>query len=139
MTAPIRKPVSILFGFLALILLLVGLARFAGLSTHVQDAPVSWQRELLFADAPGGQIAVLDYASQREVAHLMGEQGFLRGVLRALARERKKRNVGPELPFVLSAHTDGRLTLSDPSTGQRIDLESFGPENAAIFSQFKQP
>ena len=39
-------------------------------------------------------------------------------------------------PFKLIARTDGRLTLFDPVTGQRIDLESFGPTNAAVFAPF---
>jgi hypothetical protein len=28
-------------------------------------------------------------------------------------------------------------TLQDPSTGQRIDLESFGPSNAAVFANLR--
>jgi len=34
------------------------------------------------------------------------------------------------------ARTDGRITLMDPATGQRIDLESFGPTNTAEFARF---
>jgi hypothetical protein len=30
---------------------------------------------------------------------------------------------------------DGKLTLEDPGTGRRVDLGSFGPTNAAAFSQ----
>jgi len=64
-----------------------------------------------------------------------GTNGFLRGTLRGLARERKRQGIGPEAPFRLTAHDDGRLTLADPATGRRVDLESFGPTNAAVFSQ----
>ncbi|MBC7781542.1 MAG: photosynthetic complex assembly protein PuhC, partial [Proteobacteria bacterium] len=35
----------------------------------------------------------------------------------------------------LIGRADGRLTLADPATGQRIDLESFGPTNAAVFAR----
>jgi hypothetical protein len=38
---------------------------------------------------------------------------------------------------LLIGRTDGRLTLQDPSTGQRIDLESFGPTNAAVFASLR--
>ena len=55
--------------------------------------------------------------------------------LRALARERKKRDLGSGPPFELLARADGRLTLVDPSTGARIDLESFGPANAGVFAR----
>lgn len=137
MKPPILKPLSLLFGFLVLVLVVVAVARFGGFTWSVKDAPIQWQRELVFADAPGGQISVLDFATQKEVAHFDGEQGFLRGTLRALARERKRRGIGSQPPFLVMGHTDGRLTLLDPSTGQRIDLASFGPTNSAIFRRFQ--
>ena len=64
-----------------------------------------------------------------------GTNGFLRGTMRGLARERKRQGIGPELPFRLIGRADGRLTLEDPGTGRRVDLESFGPTNAAVFAQ----
>ncbi len=139
MKPPIRKPIGYLLVFLGVIVLLVGFARFQGLVWTVKDAPVLWQRDLIFTDAPDGQIRVTDYLNSKEVALFKGEQGFLRGTLRALARERKRRNIGPEAPFRVIEHTDGRLTLLDPSTSQRIDLESFGPTNSAIFRSLKNP
>lgn len=92
-------------------------------------------RALRFEDRPDGSIAVLDAARGSTVAQLRGEQGFVRGALRTLARERKARGLGAEQPFQLIAHPDGRLTLADPATGKRIDLGSFGPTNAAAFAQ----
>jgi len=59
----------------------------------------------------------------------------VRGSLRALTRERKARELGPEQPFELIAQADGRLTLHDPATGKRVELESFGPSNSANFSR----
>ena len=41
-------------------------------------------------------------------------------------------------PFELHARTDGRLTLIDPATHMRLDLESFGPTNAGLFAQLLQ-
>lgn len=115
-------------------LVAVSLARWSGLDTRTPDAAVQWQRDLQFRDLPGGDIAVLDSASGQPVARFTGEQGFLRSTLRALARERHREKIGSDAPFVLIGRTDGRLTLQDPSTGQRIDLESFGPSNAAVFA-----
>jgi hypothetical protein len=42
---------------------------------------------------------------------------------------------------LLQAHADGSLTLDDPSTGERINLESFGPTQRATFAalQATQP
>ena len=134
---PIRVPISYLLLFLGLILAAVAFVRFQGLAWTVQDAPVQWQRELVFIDTPDGQIAAIDFTNRQEVMRFEGEQGFLRGTLRALARERKRRGIGREAPFLVLEHTDGRLTLLDPSTQQRIDLASFGPINSAIFRNFK--
>lgn len=101
----------------------------------VQD--VVWQRHLRFADTPAGDIAVTDTTTGQTVATFAGQQGFLRGSLRALARSRQRAGQGPEQPFVLTGHTDGRLVLLDPVTGDRINLESFGPTNAAVFAQLR--
>ena len=104
----------------------------------VQQEPLGdlrWQRLLRFEDRPGGDIGVIDAATQKEVAVLQGEHGFARGALRTLARERLRRNLGPQTPFELSAYVDGKLVLRDPATGERIHLESFGAGNAAVFAQ----
>jgi putative photosynthetic complex assembly protein len=77
----------------------------------------------------------IDARDGRIVAEIHGEQGFVRGSLRALTRERRARELGPEIPFELIAHADGRLTLLDPATGQRVNLESFGPTNAGNFAR----
>ena len=47
-------------------------------------------------------------------------------------------DIGPMDPFELHARTDGRLTLIDPATHMRLDLESFGPTNAGLFAQLLQ-
>jgi putative photosynthetic complex assembly protein len=125
-------------GVLAATLLSVAWQRHAA-SDGAEDAlpVVAWQQTLRFEDRPNGDIAVLDASSGHEVARFQGEQGFLRGSLRALARERMRRHLGPEAPFELTGHVDGRVTLRDTATGQRLHLESFGPTNSAVFSQLQ--
>ncbi|MFN3493590.1 MAG: photosynthetic complex assembly protein PuhC, partial [Hydrogenophaga sp.] len=119
-------------------LMWVAMARIDRTGVTAQDLPaVQWKRELRFEDRPNGDIAVLDAASEKEVARFQGEQGFLRGSLRALARERQRSGMGPQAPFELTGHVDGRLTLRDTATGHRIALESFGPTNSAVFSQLQ--
>lgn len=99
--------------------------------------PIKWQRMLRFEDRPEGDIAVVDAQLGREVARLRGEQGFARGALRTLARERLRRGFGPELAFELSAYADGKLVLRDPVTGERIHLQAFGQSNVAVFAQLQ--
>ena len=104
----------------------------------VQAAPMGelkWQLLLSFEDRPGGDIGVINATTQKELALLQGEHGFARGALRTLARERLRRNLGPQTPFELSAYVDGKLVLRDPATGERVHLESFGAANAAVFAQ----
>jgi putative photosynthetic complex assembly protein len=94
------------------------------------------QRSLVFQDHKDGGVRVEDGVTGETLTVLYGEQGFVRGALRALTRERYSRGIGPAAPFELIARADGRVTLLDPSTGQRVDLESFGPTNVAEFSRF---
>ena len=98
---------------------------------------IAWQQTLRFEDRPSGAVAVLDAASGKEIAQFQGEQGFLRGTLRAMARERHSRGLGSEAPFLLMGHVDGRVTLRDTATGERLNLESFGPTNSAVYSQLR--
>jgi putative photosynthetic complex assembly protein len=95
------------------------------------------ERTLRFEDRDNGSIVVLDAKTRAEVAQIApGTNGFLRSTLRGLARERKRRDIGAEPPFVLSIRADGRLTLADPATVREVDLEAFGPTNATVFRHF---
>lgn len=110
----------------------------ADVSTRSQAAVVA-QRALHFEDQADGGVRVLEALPGQPARQLQvidaGAGGFLRGAMRALVRQRRAAGVGPEAPFVLTARADGRLTLIDPATNERVDLESFGPTNAAVFAQ----
>ncbi len=109
--------------------------RLSGVDIREPDAPTSAKRALRFDDGSDGSVIVIDATSGQRVAQLSGEQGFLRSTLRAMARERKRVGAGAEPAFDLVLRSDGRLTLIDPVTQQRIDLESFGPTNAGVFAR----
>lgn len=117
---------------------LIGVAsvRLSGTDISEPDEAAVAVRELRFEDRPDGSVVVIDAPSQTVIHTMTGENGFFRGALRGLARERKRNGLGSEQPFQLIGRADGRLTLVDPATGQRIDLESFGPTNAAVFARF---
>ncbi len=121
---------------------LLGVATIRATGTDVStrsQAAVVAQRALQFEDRADGSIHVLETAAGAAPRLLQvvgaGEGGFLRGALRALVRQRRAASLGAEAPFVLTARADGRLTLVDPATSERVDLESFGPTNAAVFAQ----
>jgi putative photosynthetic complex assembly protein len=142
--APDSFPRWFLLGAAALVLVSlasVGLVRLTGNGPDQRRAaePSTVERPLRFEDRPDGSIAVVDGRTGALVASVQGEQGFLRGALRALSRERRARGLGSEQPFQLVARPDGRLTLIDPVTDQRIDLESFGPTNAGKFASLLEP
>lgn len=113
------------------------IGRITGIGkTTEPDAATVTERSLRYEDRPDGSIVVLDGRDESLITILApGTNGFMRGTLRGLARERKSRGIGAEQPFELIARADGRLTLIDPATDRRIDLESFGPTNAAAFAQ----
>ena len=119
-----------------LALLAVAFVRITGVgAAHTPDAAAVVVRDFRFEDRPDGSVAVIDASNGRQVEVVTGANGFLRGTLRGMARERKRQGVGAERPFRLTGRADGRLTLEDPATGRRVDLESFGPTNAAVFAQ----
>ena len=111
----------------------VSAVRMSGIEIRTPDAATVQSRSLRFEDQADGGIAVIDARSGQQVQRVQGEGGFLRGALRVMSRERRMRGLGPETPFELLGRADGRLTLLDPATGVRIDLESFGPTNAGAF------
>jgi putative photosynthetic complex assembly protein len=123
-------------GIIAFSLISVGLIRITGNGPDQKAAAPTVQRSLVFQDHKDGGVRVVDGVTGKTLTVLHGEQGFVRGSLRALTRERYSRGIGSDLPFDLIARVDGRVTLFDPSTGQRVDLESFGPTNTSEFSRF---
>ena len=122
-----------------LTLLVVSTLRLQGFDPAQAPGVVVAERQLVFSDGTDGAVVVRDALGGEPVARMAGEQGFLRGVLRGLARERRALGVPADRPYVLTLHADSRLLITDPATGQRIDLASFGPDNAAVFLRWLPP
>lgn len=137
-SAASQVPRGALFAMAALVataLLGAAAVRLSGIDIREPDAPALVVRELRFVDLPDGGVGVDDVREGVRIATFEGENGFLRSTLRGLARERKRSGIGEEPPFELVGRADGRLTLIDPTTRRIIDLESFGPTNAAVFAR----
>ena len=120
-------------------IVLVGLtiAPVPGSRTIEATAPtVRLEREFRAADRADGAVVLTDARTGREVLLVApGEDGFLRGTLRGLARDRHLRGIGPELPFRLVVWNDGRMTLDDTATSRRLDLLAFGQTQAEAFAR----
>lgn len=104
-----------------------------GKAADVYENPVA-QRALSFADAEDGGILVKD-GETGELALTLpsGTNGFLRGALRAMADRRRRAEKPYDAPFVLTAWQDGRVTIEDPLTGERVAVSSFGPTQVKSF------
>jgi putative photosynthetic complex assembly protein len=101
----------------------------------VQAPPVQFV-DLSFSDQPDGSVLVRDVQTDTRLATLApGTNGFIRGVLRGLAHNRKMHKIGQEPPFRLAEWPHGRLSLEDTATGRTIDLQSFGKDNRAAFAR----
>ena len=97
-------------------------------------APVR-SRTLRFVDAPDRGVRIEDAGTGRTASVIVPDQktGFIRGVMRGLARERRSRGIGNGPAFNLSLWRDGELSLTDSATGRSIELTAFGSTNRASF------
>ncbi len=143
MTEVFREPIVGRTGLLAvgaLVLFALGAsatARLTGVGDVRMSLPAAVEsRDLQFADGQGGSVLVYD-ASNRELIDTIapGTNGFVRVVLRGLARERKLGDIGAEPPFRLTRYANGQMMLTDTSSNKQIDLAAFGAANALSFSR----
>jgi putative photosynthetic complex assembly protein len=130
-----RFPLYAIGALLALSVISVSIVRVGDFSdSYVSTAAPTSERALRFTDRADGSIAITDGSDGSLVDVVApGTNGFLRGALRGLARERRRSSIGAEPPFILTARLDGRLTLDDPATNRQVDLKSFGVTNAGVF------
>jgi putative photosynthetic complex assembly protein len=129
-----RAPLLGAAALVALALAGAGLSRLAATPAAPAAAPTV-QRDLRFADRADGAVLVYQDGSANPISVVTGQAGFLRGTLRALVRERRIDRAVTDAPFRLSAWPDGRLTLDDLATGQRLELEAFGSANEAVYAR----
>lgn len=123
----------------AVALVAVGAVRLGLIESPAADraestATPAASRDLRFVDRADGAVVV--ERAEGGVAAVIepGTGGFVRGVVRGLARERRARGVGREPAFRLTRWSDGRLTLADPATGRTLALDGFGVTNKQAFA-----
>jgi putative photosynthetic complex assembly protein len=128
-----RAPLFGIFAVVGLSLVVAATGRITHIGAVEATGSLVAARDLNFADGADGSVIVTDARDGTPVEVFAGENGFLRGTMRGMARTRKSEGVGPQDPFRLAAWSDGRLTLDDPATGRHIELQAFGSSNTEVF------
>ena len=98
-------------------------------------SPVS-SRDLRFTDRADGAVTIEDVSTGKTALVLEpgSNSGFIRGVMRGLARDRRMRGIDSTPPFALTLWKDGQLSLTDTVTKRSIELNAFGTTNRATFA-----
>ncbi len=98
------------------------------------------EQSLRFFDEPDGTVRVENGDRTQVLGRFTpGQGGFIRATVRSLVHQRRIRGLGPEVPFQLTEWDDGGMTLSDPATGFRVEVSSFGPDNRAVYAGMLPP
>lgn len=104
-------------------------------ATRIAFAPPAETLPLKFTDLPDGSIGVLHGTTGQTIETLgPGQSGFVRVVMRGLARDRMLAGISSETAFELMALEDGRHVMRDPATGRVVTLGAFGHDNLAAFT-----
>jgi putative photosynthetic complex assembly protein len=120
---------------LGCVLVGVTVARFTGFATTQAPTPIA-SLPLHFNDLADGSVAVLNASNGATITVIPARGGgFIRSTMRVLATERAHDNIGPATPFVLAQMPGGTFELTDPATGQMLDLVAFGPTNEGEFAK----
>ncbi len=132
------------FSFLAAVAVRTGLMPVQASPVDLraaQHVAIVATRDLRFTDRADGAVVIEDVSNHTIASVIVPGQktGFIRGVMRGLARERRMHGVGDGPPFRLTSWADGELSLVDPATGRAIELNAFGTTNRAAFAALLPP
>lgn len=134
---PPAVPRPIMIGIAILIVSSMALAVLGRLSreaaNEAQPPIVAESQELRFETAPDGTITVIATDDTTIAALKRGEDGFVRVVLQSLRYQRHRQAQDQDAAFRLLRFPDGRLRLSDPTTGSHVNLNAFGDDNLSNF------
>jgi putative photosynthetic complex assembly protein len=133
-------PRGVLYGAVALVsfaLIASSVSQITGIGgVRMIEAEAAETLALKFEDRADGGVLIKEAADARTIYRVEpGTNGFIRATMRGLAMERKRDGVGEKTPFLLIHWTDGTISLEDPATSRKVDLDAFGPTNAAAFAQ----
>ncbi|MEO0323598.1 MAG: photosynthetic complex assembly protein PuhC [Myxococcota bacterium] len=133
----VPKPALIATGVLMLAsMVIAGTARSANLEAAAREPlpPPETALYLTFGEQEDGTLQV-ERSDGTTLIVPPASQGFVGGVLRTFRRVRERAQKDVNAPLALGLYRSGALVLSDPETGERIELDSFGPTNRRAFAQ----
>ncbi|WP_219894881.1 photosynthetic complex assembly protein PuhC [Aquisediminimonas profunda] len=98
-------------------------------------------RDLQFLDQKDGSVMIRDVTrgTTASIIQAGSKTGFIRGVMRGLARDRHMRGLNQEPPFRLTLWANQNLALEDLATGRVIELNGFGDTNRQAFLDLLLP
>lgn len=134
---PFPRDTLIIAGTVVLLSIMIAAAgQITGAAESAPTAAPVATRDLVFRDRPDGSVAVFDATNTSAPIDIVAPEtnGFLRATMRGLARQRLRQDADREVPFHLTEWADGRLTLEDPTTGRRVEMEAFGITNEEVFA-----
>jgi putative photosynthetic complex assembly protein len=133
-----RKPIILMCSLALGTLIIAAFARFTGIGVvKLPDTPIVASRALSFRELPTGTVEVRTAPHGELVQSLSLREGggFIQTVMRGMNMDRAPRKIGPEAPYTLARHKDGRLMLHDPATGRRQTVDTFGHANTEVFAR----
>jgi len=134
-------PKVLIRALIALVFASLAIATFASftdrplMSTPPVSPVVAETSVVLISDGVSGAVSVTNIDGEAIVDLTAQEGGFIAGVHRVIIRERSKHRVALDGPVTISAFENGRIGITDPTTGWTADLMGFGAGNAAAFAK----
>ncbi len=133
-----RRPIILASSLVIASLIIAAFARFTGIGVaSLPDTPAVESRELTLVEQTDGRVEVRTASTGEMVQSLALKDGggFIQAIVKGMMFERAPKKIGPEVPYRLSRHSDGRLILHDPATGRRQTVDTFGSVNTEAFAR----
>ena len=134
-------PRVLIQGVLALICAIMAIVIFATVTDRPLEstpptAPLAAEGQLILtSDGVSGAVEARSLDGTLILSLTPEEGGFIAGVHRVVLRERTKHRVAADGPVTIQAFENGRMAITDPSTGWGADLMGFGADNASAFAR----
>lgn len=104
---------------------------------NIAKAEVVEHRDLFFRDVVEGKVNVYDAITKKRIGSFAkGEGSFIRVSMRAMAHQRKQKEIDLLLPYRVVKLSDGNFKIIDPQSGHGIRLNAFGSVAIDSFAPF---